>query len=151
MCPATGLSVTSTFLSASYGITKCTNCNGHIYGQAYKVTFIAETWLHVSFYNQNTFPYTHSKFRGQRDSPVTNFSRTGGTLIDAHYPITIFKRMFIFDLEPVSTCVWTETPTLTLSTYSKSLLAVLRRHYKHWTLFGFLIYHDKTGHFVLFS
>lgn len=122
MCPATGLSVTSTFLSESYGITKCTNCNDHIYGQAYKVIFTAETWLHVAFYNRNTFPDTHSTFRGHRGSPLTNFSRTGCTLIDAHYPITIFKRMFMFDLELVNTCVWTETPTLTLSIYLQEII-----------------------------
>ena len=64
----------------------------------------------------------HSKFRGHWGSPVTNFSRTGGTLIDAHCPITIFKRMYIFDLKPVYTCVWTETLTLTLSIYLQEII-----------------------------
>jgi hypothetical protein len=116
-CLATGLFITSTFLSESYGITKCTNCNHYTYGQAYKVIFIVETWLHVSSYYQNTFPAMHSEFRGHRGSPVTNVSRTVGTPIDAKYPVTIFKCMFLFGLEPVNTCVWTETPTWTLSVY----------------------------------
>jgi hypothetical protein len=120
-CPATGLFVTPTFLSESYGIIKCTNCSDYIYGQAYKVIFIADTWLHVSSYNQNTFAATRSKFRGHRGSPVTNLSRTVGTLIDAHYPVTIFKCMFIFDFEPVNTRVWTKTATLTLSVYLQKI------------------------------
>jgi hypothetical protein len=79
--------------------------------------------LHVSSYNQNTFPDKHSEFRGHRGSPVTNLSRTVGTLTDAHCPVTIFKRMFIFDLEPVNTCVWNETHTLVFQfIYRKSKL-----------------------------